>query len=56
MVDNYVIINLTNMDYFKDSEGKIKYFTDEVEAVLACGMYELHNAWVVKLIYNHIEE
>lgn len=24
MADNYVIINLTNMDYFKDSEGVVK--------------------------------
>jgi len=55
MADNYVIINLTNMDYFKDSSGDIKYFNDEVEAVLICGMYELHDASVVKIVYQHKE-
>jgi hypothetical protein len=56
MIDKYVIINLATMDYFKDSGGDIKYFNDEVEAVLICGMYELHNASVVKIIYQHKEE
>jgi hypothetical protein len=55
MKDKYVIINFATMDYFKDSSGDIKYFNDEVEAVLICGMYELHDAWVVKLIYQHKE-
>lgn len=55
MIDKYVIINFATMDYFKDSGGDIKYFNDEVEAVLICGMYELHDASVVKIIYQHKE-
>jgi hypothetical protein len=55
MIDKFVIINFATMDYFKDSGGDIKYFNDEVEAVLICGMYELHDACVVKIIYQHKE-
>jgi hypothetical protein len=55
MIDKFVIINFATMDYFKDSGGDIKYFNSEAEAVLICGMYELHDAWVVKIIYNHVE-
>ena len=56
MIDKFVIINFATMDYFKDSGGDIKYFNDEVEAVIICGMYELHDASVVKIIYQHKEE
>ena len=55
MKDQYVIIDLRNMDFFKDSKGKIKYYDTEEEASSTCGMYEFTNAWVMKLIYNHIE-
>jgi len=55
MEGQYVIIDLRNMDFMKDYEKKIVYYNTEDEAVLACGMYEFENAWVMKLIYNHIE-
>ena len=56
MEGKYVIIDLRNMEFFKDLEGKIKYFDTEENACDYCGIYEFENAWVMKLIYNHIEE
>lgn len=43
------------MDFMKDKEGKINYYDNIVDACNVCGMYEFENAWVMKLIYNHIE-
>jgi uncharacterized protein YacL (UPF0231 family) len=56
MKGQYVIINLLNMDFMKNKEGKINYYDTEEEAFIVCGMYEFENAWVMKLIYNHIEK
>jgi len=55
MKGQYVIIDLRNMDFFKDKDGKIKYYNTEDEACETAGIYEVENAWVMKLIYNHIE-
>ena len=55
MENKYVIIDLRNMDYMKDEFGKIIYYDTEDEACEVCGMYEFENAWVMKLIFNHIE-
>lgn len=55
MKGQYVIIDLRNMDFMKDEEGHINYYDTEEEACNICGMYEFENAWVLKLIYNHIE-
>lgn len=56
MEGQYIIIDLRNMDYFKDLEGNLKYFDTEEDAGLTAGIYEVENAWVMKLIYNHIEK
>ncbi len=56
MKGQYVIIDLRNMDFFKDKDGKIIYLDTEDDACNHCGMYEFENAWVMKLIYNHIEK
>ena len=56
MKDQYVIIDIRNMDFFKDKNGKIIYLDTEKDASLTCGIYEFENAWVMKLIYNHIEK
>ena len=56
MEGKYVIIDLRNMDFMKDRDGKIMYYNLEEEACHVCGINELENAWVMKLIYNHIEE
>ena len=55
MKDKYVIIDLRNMDYMKNEEGKINYYDTLEDACLTCGMYEFEDAWVCKLIFNHIE-
>ena len=56
MKGEYVIINLENMDFMKNKEGKIKFYDSEEEARTTCGMYEFKNVWVMKLVYNYIEE
>jgi hypothetical protein len=56
MEGKYVIIDLRTMDFMKDEHGIIKYYDTEEEAGLTCGIQELENAWILKLIYNHIEE
>ena len=56
MEGKYIIIDLRNMGYMKDKNSDIIYYDTEEEARNVCGMYELENAWVIKLIYNHIEK
>ena len=46
MKGQYIIIDLRNMDFMKDENGKICYYDTE-EACLTCGMYEFENAWVM---------
>jgi hypothetical protein len=46
MKGKFVIIDLRDMDYFKDGSGIITYDSRE-EASTACGMYEFENAWVL---------
>ncbi len=55
MRGQYVIIDLRNMDFMKDEEGKIIYYDTDEDASITCGMYEFENAWVLQLMYNHIE-
>lgn len=56
MKDKYVIIDLRNMDYMKDKDNNIVFYDTAHDASLVCGMYEFENAWVLKLIYNHIDD
>ena len=56
MKGQYIILDLNTMEYFKDIDGKLKYFEDEDMAIFTASMYELPNAWICKLIYNHIEK
>jgi hypothetical protein len=55
MKGQYVIIDLRNMDFMKNTEGRIIYYDTEEEACFVCSMYEFENAWVMELKYNHIE-
>ena len=55
MENKYVIIDLRNMDYMKDEEGKICVYDTLDKAGDVCGMYEFEDAWVCQLIYNHKE-
>jgi hypothetical protein len=55
MKGQFVIIDLRNMDFMKDKDGNIVYYDTESDASETCGMYEFENAWVLQLLYNHIE-
>lgn len=55
MKGQYVIIDLRNMSFMKNDEGEIIYYDTEEMACEVCGIYEFQNAWVMKLIYNHME-
>jgi hypothetical protein len=55
MKGQFVIIDLRNMDFMKNEEGKINYYDTMDDACATCGMYEFENAWVMQLMYNYIE-
>ena len=55
MKDQYVIIDLRNMDFMKDEENKINYYDTEQEACEVCGIYEFPDVLICKIVYNHIE-
>ena len=55
MKGQYIIVDLKTMEYFKTVEGDMMFFDTDEDALLHCGIYELPNAWVMKLIYNHID-
>ena len=54
--NKYTIIDFTTMESMKDLEGNIKYYETEEDARLDCGIYELDEAWIVKLVHQHKEE
>ena len=56
MKGQYIIIDIRTIDYMKNKDGHINYYDTLDDALLACGMYEFENAWVVQLVHNHIEE
>ena len=56
MKDKYIIVDLKTMEYFKTMHGDMMFFDTDEDAANHCGIYELPNAWVMKLIYNHIEQ
>lgn len=55
MKGQFVIIDLRTMDFMKDENKKIVFYDTEEDACDVCGMYEFENVWVMKLIFNHIE-
>jgi hypothetical protein len=54
--EQYIIVDIINKEFFKDADGKVKIFDDQEQAGLYCGIYELDNAWICKLMYNYIED
>ena len=48
-------MTLPVIDYMKDENGDIKIYDSFNDAELDCGMYELDNVWICKLVYNYIE-
>lgn len=55
MKGQFVIIDLRNMDFMKDEEGKINCYDTMDEALDICAIYEFEDAWVMQLMYNHKE-
>lgn len=55
MKNKYVIIDFTTMESMKNLQGNIKYYDTEEDARLDCGIHELDNAWIVKLVHKHKE-
>ena len=55
MKDQYVIIDLRDMDFMKDEFGAIKYYDTMEDACSTCGMYDFEDVWVMQLMYNHKE-
>jgi len=56
MKEQFVIIDLRTMNFMKNEEGEINYYDTMEDACTTCGMYEFENAWVMQLMYNHIED
>ena len=52
----YIIVDITSKEFFKDVDGNVKIFNDYDDALLHCGIYEFENAWVCELKHNHIED
>lgn len=55
MKGQFVIIDLRNMDFMKNKEGKINFYNTIEEAIVVCGTYEFENTWIMELIYNYTE-
>jgi hypothetical protein len=55
MIDQYIIVDIINKNFFLDIHGNVKVFNDYDSALLHCGIHELENAWVCQLIHNHRE-
>jgi|688.fasta_scaffold658192_3 hypothetical protein len=54
----YIILKLTDKgvdEYMKDSEGSIMYYSTLESAEEACWIYELDDAWIVKLVQRYQE-
>ena len=56
MKGQFVIIDLRNMDFMKDLQGKIVFYDTYEDACDICGIFEFENVWVMQLMYNHIEQ
>ena len=54
-IEQYIIVDITNHEFFKDVDGNVKIFDDYDDALIHCGIYEFENAWICKLMYNYIE-
>jgi hypothetical protein len=55
MTTQYIIVDIVNKKFFLDVNGNVLIFNTYDSAVFHCGIYELPNAWVCHLMYNHIE-
>lgn len=58
MINNkkYIIVDIISKKFFLDIDGNVKIFETYAESELTCNIYELQNAWICELTYNHIEK
>jgi hypothetical protein len=56
MRKQYIIVSLITKNIFLDIDGNVKIFETYEDAELTCNIYELPNAWICELTYNHIEK
>jgi hypothetical protein len=54
-MNKYIIIDFDSMIVFRNGVGVIKYFDTEQEAIDYCGIYELNDVFILKLIHHYIE-
>lgn len=52
----YIIVDIISKNFFLDTDRNIKIFETYEAAELTCNIYELPNAWICELTYNHIEK
>lgn len=52
----YIIVDIISKKIFCDTDENIKIFETYEDAELTCNIYELPNAWICELTYNHIEK
>jgi hypothetical protein len=55
IMNKYIIIDFDSMIVFRNGVGVIKYFDTEQEAIDYCGIYELNDVFILKLIHHYIE-
>jgi hypothetical protein len=51
----FVIADLNTMEFFKKHEGGVAIYDSTYDAFSVCGMYELEDVWVMKLVHNYKE-
>ena len=56
MIDKFIIVDLVDNDIFKSSDtGNVRYFDSEQDALDVCGIYEMENVHIAKLILSYSE-
>ena len=53
----YIIVKDLNFsDYMKDEDNKISIYNSFEDAADVCGIYELEDVLILKVMYNHVEK
>lgn len=56
MKDKYIIVDLNTQEFFKNFFGEVNFYDSPEEADEVCGINDLDNVWICKLVHNHTEE
>lgn len=54
MKGKFIIVDIRNMEHFKDENGELKLFDSKEAASFASIFYEMPNVWVLELKENYI--